>query len=229
VRCVFTTGELDALREEDVRVLADDGAVYLVTRPSGERETAAEYLAEVRRHVSYVFEQPAQQATVVSNDGGSAERDTGHDGYTLASFAQDAHAVAAKLTIDECAALRIYTSSVFRLINGPLRKPSSSKLLSRQHHPLALTTVLISSAIKKLRANNMSGHKFQSRYLWRGVRNREVSNDFLLKGGSEPRHTQRGDSMHVHLVRHIGRRVVCALVGTSHLPTAHRLADGDGR
>jgi hypothetical protein len=47
VRCVFTTGELDALREEDVRVLADDGAVYLVTRPSGERETAAEYLAEV--------------------------------------------------------------------------------------------------------------------------------------------------------------------------------------
>lgn len=224
-------------------MLADDGAVYLVTRPSGERETAAEYLAEVRRHVSYVFEQPAQQATVVSNDGGSAERDTGHDGYTLASFAQDAHAVAAKLTIDECAALRIYTSSVFRLINGPLRmptrltqcthsprrKPSSSKLLSRQHHPLALTTVLISSAIKKLRANNMSGHKFQSRYLWRGVRNREVSNDFLLKGGSEPRHTQRGDSMHVHLVRHIGRRVVCALVGTSHLPTAHRLADGDGR
>jgi hypothetical protein len=64
-------------------------------------------------------------------------------------------------------------------------KPSSCKLLSRQHHPLALTTALISSAIKKLRANNMSGLKFQSRYLWRGMKNREVSNDFLLKGGAE--------------------------------------------
>jgi hypothetical protein len=116
-------GELGAITEEDIATLANDGAIWLVTKLSGEKETAAEYLHEVRANAAYVFDEPAVQAAVTSNDGGTAERDTGHGGYTLATFTAHAYASAAKLTIDECAALRIYTSSIFRLINGPLRTP----------------------------------------------------------------------------------------------------------
>jgi hypothetical protein len=46
------------------------------------------------------------------------------------------------------------------------------------------STLLISKALKKLRANHMQ-RPFRSCYLYRGMKNLMVSEDFLLKGGAE--------------------------------------------
>ena len=105
-------------------------------------------------------------------------KDEGHDGLRLKDFHGMRQAQQAELSIAEVASLRLYTSSTFRLINGPLRA-------KRKPHPLAGTTLLISNALKKLRAVHMHKKNFKTMYLWRGMRNRTVSEDFLLKGGSE--------------------------------------------
>ena len=79
----------------------------------------------------------------------------------------------------EVAALRLYTSSTFRLINGPLRGNVTP-------HPLAVTTLQISNALKKMRAIDMSSDViFQTKFLWRGMRNTIPGEEFMLKGGAE--------------------------------------------
>jgi len=179
--------EYEMLSEADLKVLYDDGALWLHQRAGGVRETEAEYLELIRRQARYVLDEVAVEQPVESNDGsGETEMlDLGNGGMRLEDFWAKPQARASRLSLDECAALRLYTSAAFRLINGPLRSRSSVKLLERQCHPLALTTALISSAIKKLRAYNMQGHKFQCRYLWRGMKNRDVKQAFRLKGGAE--------------------------------------------
>ena len=55
-------------------------------------------------------------------------------------------------------------------------------------HPLAATVLLISSALKKLRAVHFDPkrkRKFVERYLWRGMRNLNVPPDLLVQGGVE--------------------------------------------
>ena len=112
-------------------------------------------------------------------DGSMIWRDPGRDGWRLKTFKRQEPARIAKLVKSEIAALRLYTSSTFRLINGPLRSKSE------ENHPLAVTTLLISNALKKLRAVHMTKTKFNTQYLWRGMKNRVVSDEFFLLGGTE--------------------------------------------
>ena len=99
----------------------------------------------------------------------------------------------ARLDMAHVAALRIYTSSTFRLINGPLRQvmPASgagggqydtSGSGQQERHPLAFTTLCISDALKKLRACHMGKKDFMTTYLWRGMRDLTVATDFLQRG-----------------------------------------------
>lgn len=125
-----------------------------------------------------MLDEPAVEEEVTGNDGGKAKRDTGHNGQRLNDFAKKDEAKHAKLSPAEVAALRLYTSSTFRVINGPLRA-------GVQPHPFSFTTLLIYRALKKLRAKHMAVLKFQTRYLWRGMRDRTVTEDFMLKGGVE--------------------------------------------
>ena len=123
---------------------------------------------------SFIF-----QKIVGSNDGHSqVVQDKGRKGMMLEAFLELKPAKIAKLTKAEVAALRLYTSSTFRLINGPLRAKVDKP-------PLALTTLLISDALKKLRAVHMTKTKFQTQYLWRGMKDRVVSEEFFLLGGTE--------------------------------------------
>lgn len=113
-------------------------------------------------------------------------------------------AVKAKLKKAEVVALRLYTTSTFRLINQPLRECSEALARNTAMHygasltkqqsgtnqqdriPLPITTQCIDNALKKLRACHMAGHKkFKEVYLWRGLKNLSVNSTFMLKGGTE--------------------------------------------
>ena len=161
------------LTKEYLVDLCKRGVVYLC-----KGETAADFWLELQRNLAYVLDEPAVEEEVTGNDGGKAKRDTGHNGQCLKDFAEKDEAKHAKLSHAEVAALRLYTSSTFRLINGPLRA-------GVQPHPLSFTTLLIYRALKKLRAKHMAVLKFQTRYLWRGMRDRTVTDEFMLKGGVE--------------------------------------------
>merc|ERR1711972_132886 len=105
--------------------------------------------------------------------------DTGHAGMLLEHFWKCKPAQIAKLEKAEVAALRYYTSSSFKLINWPLRTGDSNV-------PLPIITVLISRALKKMRANNMvHTGKFKKRFLWRGLKDRYADETFFVTGGTE--------------------------------------------
>jgi len=113
----------------------------------------------------------------------------------LKHFHEKQQARDARLTLSEVAALRVYTTSAFRLVNGPLRRLYSEssavntpEKLIKRGHPLRLTTFLIYRAVKKLRACNLFDLDFRShvtRYLWRGIKDRSVKDEFMLSGGTE--------------------------------------------
>ena len=75
-------------------------------------------------NMRYVLFGAADNALVEGNNGTGehAKRDEGHFGMRLQDFHQMKEASQAELTLAEVAALRLYTTSTFKLINEPLRK-----------------------------------------------------------------------------------------------------------
>jgi len=144
------------------------------------REMPSDYAHGVCAYwLDYVLDQPAEEKEIGGNDGFTAKQDVGNGGKTLADFAARKDAKTAELTIYEVAALRYYTSPAFRWINDPLRKKIKPV-------PLPATTLFIYDALKKLRAVHLSkSKKFKARYLWRGMKDRGVSKEFLMLGGTE--------------------------------------------
>ena len=178
-----------ALDKATIENLADAGACKL-----REGETADAYLEDVLGKLRYILFDPVRVEAVASNIAGGGEdmmdQEVGENaidrsGWKLKNFKERKEAN--ELTMAETAALRIYTSSIFRLINGPLRRPDAFRRLADHKHPLALTTLLISTSLKKLRANHMTGQFFKPRYLYRGMQNLVVrpGDDFMLNGGAE--------------------------------------------
>ena len=72
-------------------------------------------------------------------------RNTSGEGMRLEDFAKCTEAAEAKLTRAEVLVLRMYTTALYKHINGPLRARQSP-------HPLPVTTWVLSAAISKLRA-----------------------------------------------------------------------------
>lgn len=116
--------------------------------------------------------------------------------------------------IGQVAALRLYTTSTYTLVNNPLRASGGklSEELRSSRHPLAVTTAHITKGLKKLRALNFNdiedagatrkigssqsasskgdgdadgARKVVSSYLWRGLKNVVVPDEFMSYGGSE--------------------------------------------
>ena len=78
-------------------------------------------------------------------------------------------------------ALRLYTTSSYRLINNPLRTVPPT-----QPHPVAATTYFISDAIKKLRAVGAEQtDAFVPVVYWRGLAGMSLSTEFMEQGGTE--------------------------------------------
>lgn len=132
-----------------------------------------------KKWFDYVVKEEAVEEEIMGNDGLKTMKDTNHGGWRLANFHQAAESKTAELTIAEVAALRLYTTAAFKWINNPLRRHSKP-------HPLASATLFIYEGLKKLRALHLVGKtKFRSKYLWRGMKDRTISREFLVHGGTE--------------------------------------------
>jgi hypothetical protein len=134
------------------------------------------------KNLVYILLRKAYQIREVGNDGASAvERDWGRNGETLIDFCNMREATACQLSVLEVASLRSYTSTSFAFINKPLREKTAG-----EKHPMAVTTSHIASGLKKLRKLNFEKNdQNATQYLWRGMRDRYVSDHFLIDGGSE--------------------------------------------
>ena len=111
-------------------------------------------------------------------------RDEGRDGKNLSHFLTHRSVQDAKLKPWEVVALRLYTTSVYKYMNNPLRDDS---LRGRDEKcPLAVTTQFAVEGIKKLRAlHKAEGEENRQIVLWRGMRNIETTEEFLKEGGTE--------------------------------------------
>ena len=93
----------------------------------------------------------ATEREVKSNANSDAKiiMDKGRRGETLVDFFSSEQARKCNLSIEEVAALRLYTTSTYKLINNPLR----DRVMP---HPLAITTFYLYGGLKKLRGLNFA-------------------------------------------------------------------------
>ena len=79
-------------------------------------------------------------------------------------------------------ALRLYTTSTYSSINNPMRQ--SPPVLP---HPFAATLYYISDALSKLREVQGKDPALRNETLvfWRGMKNLQITDEFLQTGGSE--------------------------------------------
>jgi hypothetical protein len=119
--------------------------------------------------------------------------DFGNEGKKLKDFYKHEDSVSAGLLVYEVLILRLYTSTTYRLFNGPMRKfltPDGqiSQLTDGQksHHPLRFTIYALTEGIKKLRTvearENPQAFSLPMD-LWRGVADMKVDEKFLEQGG----------------------------------------------
>merc|ERR1712194_586228 len=135
----------------------------------------------------YILDEQASELVVQSNDGtgDSQVRDRGNSGRRLSDFAGMEQARTAGLKEWHVAALRVYTSWVFKLINGPLRAEKNRNGF-KETHPLAATLLLIYEALKMLRG--VHAGSTETVEFWRGMKDLvldEGYDNFMLKGGTE--------------------------------------------
>ena len=112
---------------------------------------------------------------------------SGGHGMHLADFCQTPEAVTATLEIAHVAALRIYSTAAFKVLNGPLREPwAFDRNAAQPRHPFPVTISFLTDAIGKLRAVGAVQPNANVEFdLWRGVRDRAASEGFLGNGGTE--------------------------------------------
>jgi hypothetical protein len=108
-------------------------------------------------------------------------------GKKLKDFHNDPASILAGLLMYEVLVLRLYTSSTYKLFNGPMRslvKPDGQK----SHHPLRFTIYALTEGVKKLRAVEAKSDEkgFNStKELWRGMKNMVLDKTFESVGGTE--------------------------------------------
>ena len=107
-------------------------------------------------------------------------RDEGRKKMRLKDFMKTSQAKEAKLNEAEIVATRLYTTMAFEYMNNPLR--DEKRYEKGEQCPLAVTTYFAWNGIKKLRALHEGAPETT---LWRGMRNLEVADDFMRRGGTE--------------------------------------------
>ena len=143
--------------------------------------TAASLRAKVRMEVKgnldYVIYESASERQYHNGI-----RDEGRGPVTLEHFVSHPIATQAELSDGHVIALRYYTTHAFKYLNNPLRR-TSEYYDAHRPHPLPVTVAYISQGLKKLRAVQPK----TSMALWRGMRDRRVSDDFMhdRRGGTE--------------------------------------------
>ena len=106
--------------------------------------------------------------------------DKGRGQSMLANFQAHPKAIQVGLSEAELVATRLYTTLAYKFMNDPLRDDDRY----RRNEPclLPVTTFFAWNGIKKLRALHVESGEM---IFWRGMRNREVPDDFMQLGGTE--------------------------------------------
>jgi hypothetical protein len=164
----------------------------------GLREEIASYVAaglpgaaQLKECLDYVLDEEAGQGTGCCQNcdrdekGVLRERTRGGRGMRLDDFFADDRVAVSALKIEHIAALRLYTTLAYQYINDPLRDEKRRE--DGRAHPLPYTVKLIEEACKQLgaAAYELEDDADKPKDLYRGMRNVEVPEDFLRKGGSE--------------------------------------------
>ena len=155
-----------------------------------EREILASGEDEVIANMKYVLYDAASEKQF-----SNGIRDLNNSGKRLADFVKHPTAIKYRLREEHIAALRLYTTSAFRYFNNPLRNNIQTNEQERKPHPFPVTVSFIDEAIKRLRAstaqsfeqNTGAGELKENTYLWRGIKNTRITEDFLQgrRGGTE--------------------------------------------
>jgi len=153
-----------------------------------EEEVRSHGSAEDVAQLEYVLNQPASEEATAHG-----VRDQGRNGERLIDFASHPAARSAELGLAHILGLRLYTTSVYLLINRPLRdlaRDADGGVLMPPRmanaHPLPATVAFISDAIKKLRAASAeSAGAYERQTLYRGMRNMFADHEFVERGGTE--------------------------------------------
>ena len=154
-----------------------------------------EYHDRLRKEVEGIRDEVIKLSKILSNsleicavlrfilDAEGSERivDKGMQSAQLSDLLLHHNSKAANLTLAQVAALRLYTTIVYQLMNDPLR--DNARYSQGNPCPLAATTFFASAGIKKLRA--LSVNLQNDKVLWRGMRNLKVTDDFMHMGGTE--------------------------------------------
>lgn len=179
--------KMQAYHVDPLQALRDEWGTHL--KESAGKEEADQVEAHKRKALkcqgllTYILDESAQEIEEESNDGHSTVvRDVGNDGKNLLDFVNMEQALLAKLSLAEVAALRIYTSLLFIFINPPFRNPACRNGFM-EPHPLAITVLLISDGLKKLR--NLHAGDNALCVFWRGMKNLIVPPEFERQGGTE--------------------------------------------
>ncbi len=108
-------------------------------------------------------------------------------GKKLRDFHSDPASILAGLLIYEVLVLRLYTSSTYRLFNGPMRSLLTTDG-KQSRHPLRFTIYVLTEGVKKLRAveakRDPEGFN-KTEELWRGMENMNLDEVFESLGGTE--------------------------------------------
>jgi hypothetical protein len=105
-------------------------------------------------------------------------------GMRFADFVKSDIARFCELEEAEVFALRYYTTAGFQGINWPLRDPE--RRAQKKPHKFSVLVCVLSEAIKKLRAHAADAPDAQMpKSLFRGMSNRQIFDEFMLKGGTE--------------------------------------------
>ena len=142
-------------------------------------EGSPEHCAEMREIIDYVMNQRTSEKAYPNGI-----RDKDRNGVRPSYFTSHPIAQEAGLSDAEVFALRIYTTLAYKDMNDPLR--DDDRYAQRKPVPLPVLSHLATEAIKKLRGLRATSlQQNQEVTVWRGVRDRTVSRDFMQRGGTE--------------------------------------------
>ena len=140
------------------------------------KETSPVEGKEVTEMLDYILKKETTEKSYVNGI-----RDEGRGNVTLEYFLTHKKAQRAMLSEPEVVALRLYTTSVFKWMNTPLR--DDKRYTSDKSCPLSVATHFADSGIRRLRA--LEAENDVQTILWRGMRQVKVNDEFMRVGGTE--------------------------------------------
>ena len=139
---------------------------------------------EVKECMHYVLHQAAGSSPKLFENS-PHPRDHSRNGERLGDFCRLPESQTSRLEMANVLALRLYTTAAYKVLNGPFRDTQHT-----QPHEFPVTIAFLREAIGKLRAVGAQEDAARERAhtkldLWRGLRDTDVPESFLQRGGTE--------------------------------------------